>query len=127
PVFIALQGTIERFEIPIEPFSDLLVAFRQDQSVRRYPTWDAVLEYCRYSANPVGRLVLYLCGYRDHDRQALSDFTCTALQLANFWQDVSVDYAAGRSYLPEEDMRHYTVAQRDSAATQNTASFRERM
>src|SRR5881396_1583542 len=100
PVFIALQGTIERFEIPIEPFSDFLVAFRQDQTVKRYPNWDAVLGYCRYSANPVGRLVLYLCGYRDEQRQRLSDATCTALQLANFWQDVSRDLEIGRIYIP---------------------------
>ena len=113
PVFIALQGTIERFEIPIEPFSDLLVAFRQDQSVRRYPTWDAVLEYCRYSANPVGRLVLYLCGYRDHDRQALSDFTCTALQLANFWQDVSRDLDKDRIYIPADLMASKGLGEAD--------------
>ncbi len=79
---------------------DLLTAFRQDQTVTRYPTFDDLLGYCRYSANPVGHLVLYVCGYRDAERQALSDFTCTALQLANFWQDVSVDYAKGRIYLP---------------------------
>src|SRR5438128_646938 len=83
-VFIALQGTIEKFQIPIEPFSDLVTAFRQDQTVLRYANWNEVMEYCRYSANPVGRLVLYLCGYSDNERQLLSDFTCTALQLANF-------------------------------------------
>src|SRR5207245_4583563 len=86
-----------------------------------------LLGYCRYSANPVGHLVLYLCDYRDAERQALSDFTCTALQLANFWQDVSVDYAKGRIYLPLEDMQHYKVSERDIAATQNTASFCEMM
>ena len=80
-----------------EPFADLLTAFRQDQTVHRYATWDDVLEYCRYSANPVGRLVLYLCGYRDAERQRLSDATCTALQLANFWQDVSRDLKKGAS------------------------------
>src|SRR5580704_12776712 len=89
PVFIALRQTITACEIPMEPFSDLLVAFRQDQTVHRYATWEGVLGYCQYSANPVGRLVLYLCGYRDAWRQQLSDATCTALQLANFWQDVS--------------------------------------
>src|SRR5881397_59928 len=109
------------------PFADLLKAFRQDQTITRYPTFNDLLGYCRYSANPVGHLVLYLCGYRDAERQALSDFTCTALQLANFWQDVSVDYAKGRIYLPLEDMQHYKVSERDIAATQNTASFCEMM
>ena len=102
PVFIALHGTIEQFELPIEPFSDLLTAFRQDQNVRRYANWDAVMDYCRYSANPVGRLVLYLCRYRDRERQNLSDFTCTALQLANFWQDVSRDLGKDRIYIPAD-------------------------
>jgi len=102
PVFIALRGTIAAFHIPIEPFSDLLIAFRQDQTIRRYPTWQDVFDYCRYSANPVGRLVLYLCGYDDAERQKLSDATCTALQLANFWQDVSRDLQKGRIYIPLE-------------------------
>jgi squalene synthase HpnC len=102
PVFIALRGTISALDIPMEPFSDLLVAFRQDQTVKRYATWDHVFDYCRYSANPVGRLVLYLCGYRDVERQRLSDATCTALQLANFWQDVARDLEKGRIYIPLE-------------------------
>ena len=80
---------MREFDIPREPFADLLTAFRQDQTVTRYPTFDDLLGYCRYSANPVGHLVLYLCGYRDAERQQLSDYTCTALQLANFWQDVA--------------------------------------
>jgi phytoene synthase len=84
----------------MEPFADLLVAFRQDQTVKRYATWDEMIGYCRYSANPVGRLVLYLCGYKDAERQRLSDATCTALQLANFWQDVSRDLKIGRIYIP---------------------------
>ena len=100
PVFVALADTIARFEIPAEPFADLLTAFRQDQRTRRYPDWQALLEYCRYSANPVGRLVLYLCGYRDAGLQRLSDATCTALQLTNFWQDVSRDLDKGRIYIP---------------------------
>jgi squalene synthase HpnC len=100
PVFIALRETILAKDIPKQPFADLLRAFRQDQIVKRYPTWDAVLNYCVYSANPVGRLVLYLCGYRDEQRQRLSDATCTALQLANFWQDVSRDLEKGRVYIP---------------------------
>ena len=100
PVFIALRETVASFDIPLQPFSDLLRAFRQDQTVHRYPTWDSVLEYCRYSANPVGRLVLCLFGYRDPKRVALSDYTCTALQLANFWQDVSRDLDKDRIYIP---------------------------
>jgi squalene synthase HpnC/squalene synthase HpnD len=100
PVFVALRQTIVEKDIPKQPFADLLKAFRQDQTVKRYPNWDAVLGYCVYSANPVGRLVLYLCGYRDEERQCLSDATCTALQLANFWQDVSRDLDIGRIYIP---------------------------
>jgi squalene synthase HpnC len=100
PVLIALRETIIAKDIPIKPFSDLLCAFRQDQRVQRYATWDEVLDYCVYSANPVGRLVLYVCGYRDEERQMLSDFTCTALQLTNFWQDVSRDLEKGRIYIP---------------------------
>ena len=112
-VFIALKQTIEKFQIPVQPFSDLLTAFRQDQVVRRYSTWNEVLDYCRYSANPVGRLVLYLCGYSDSDRQALSDFTCTALQLANFWQDVSRDLDKDRIYIPRELMTAYAINEDD--------------
>jgi squalene synthase HpnC len=100
PVFVALRETILAKDVPKQPFADLLKAFRQDQVVKRYPTWDSVIDYCVYSANPVGRLVLYLCGYRDEQRQRLSDATCTALQLANFWQDVSRDLEKGRIYIP---------------------------
>src|ERR1700731_1746998 len=100
PVFVALRETIVAKDIPNQPFADLLTAFRQDQIVKRYSTWDAMLGYCVFSANPVGRLVLYLCGYRDEQRQRLSDATCTALQLANFWQDVSRDLEKGRIYIP---------------------------
>jgi len=111
PVFIALRETICVCRIPREPFADLLKAFRQDQTVTRYPTFDDLLGYCRYSANPVGRLVLYVCGYGDAARQQLSDYTCTALQLANFWQDVAVDSGKGRLYLPLEDLRVFGVAE----------------
>jgi squalene synthase HpnC len=100
PVFVALRETIVAKDVPQQPFADLLKAFRQDQLVKRYPTWASVIDYCVYSANPVGRLVLYLCGYRDEQRQRLSDATCTALQLANFWQDVSRDLEKGRIYIP---------------------------
>ena len=100
PVFVALRGTVERYEIPLEPFDRLIRAFEQDQTVTRYETFDGVLNYCVNSANPVGHLVLYLCGYRDAERQRLSDYTCTALQLANHWQDVTVDLKKDRIYLP---------------------------
>lgn len=123
PVFVALAETVRQFDIPQYEFSDLLTAFRQDQTVTRFETFNDVLGYCHYSANPVGHLVLYLCGYRDAERQQLSDFTCTALQLANFWQDVSVDYAKGRIYLPLEDLRHFGVSEQDIARNQNTSAF----
>jgi squalene synthase HpnC/squalene synthase HpnD len=113
PVLIALRETIRTNDIPFQPFSDLLRAFRQDQRVHRYPTWDSVLDYCVYSANPVGRLVLYLCGYRDEARQKLSDFTCTALQLANFWQDVSRDLEKGRIYIPLDALAEHGLTESD--------------
>lgn len=127
PVFVALSETVREFDIPRDPFSDLLKAFRQDQRVNRYSKFEDLLDYCRYSANPVGHLVLYLCGYRDEERQALSDFTCTALQLANFWQDVSVDYSKGRIYLPLEDLERFGVGESHIAQQQNTPSFRNLM
>jgi len=113
PVFTALRGTTLKYGIPQQPFSDLIRAFVQDQKVARYESWDGVLDYCVYSANPVGRLVLYLCGYSDAERQHLSDATCTALQLANFWQDVIVDLTKDRVYIPLEVMQRnrYTVEQ----------------
>lgn len=100
PVFVALAGTAREYSLPVETFDDLIKAFEQDQTVTRYRSFTEVFDYCRYSANPVGRLVLGLCGYRDAERQALSDATCTALQLANFWQDVTVDLEKDRVYLP---------------------------
>ncbi len=110
PVFVALAGSAREFGIPIEPFADLLKAFRQDQEIHRYADWDSVLGYCRYSANPVGRLVLYLCGYRDPERQALSDAICTALQLANFWQDVARDLERDRIYIPMDMLQAHDVS-----------------
>ncbi len=125
PVFVALAETVRKFEIPMQEFVDLLTAFRQDQTVTRYQTFVGLLGYCRYSANPVGHLVLYLCGYRDNERQQLSDYTCTALQLANFWQDVSADYGKGRVYLPLEDLRRFSVSEEEIRAGKNTPAFRE--
>lgn len=113
PVFVALEKTVTRHQLPKEPFAHLIQAFRQDQTIKRYQSWDQLFGYCRYSANPVGRLVLMLCGYRDAGLFALSDATCTALQLANFWQDVSIDLAKDRVYLPLEllDRHGCTVEQ----------------
>ncbi len=111
-LFAALSGTITRHEIPIQPFLDLIDAFEQDQRIRRYETFDELLNYCRRSADPVGRIVLYMCGYRDERRQALSDLVCTALQLANFWQDVRRDLIElDRVYLPAESMRKFGVSE----------------
>jgi squalene synthase HpnC len=112
PVFVALQATVLAKDIPKQPFADLLKAFRQDQVVKRYATWEGVLDYCVHSANPVGRLVLYLCGYRDEERQKLSDATCTALQLANFWQDVVRDLEKGRIYIPLDRASAHGVSER---------------
>jgi squalene synthase HpnC len=123
PVFVALAETVREFDIPKHEFSDLLTAFRRDQTITRFESFEDVLHYCHYSANPVGHLVLYLCGYRDAERQQLSDFTCTALQLANFWQDVSVDYGKDRVYLPLEDLRRFGVSEDDIANKQNTPAF----
>ncbi len=127
PVFVALAETVTEFEIPKHEFADLLTAFRQDQRVGRYETFDDVLGYCRYSANPVGHLVLYLGRYRDEERQRFSDYTCTALQLANFWQDVSRDYEKGRIYLPLEDLRRFGVREVAIRDGKNSAQFCEMM
>jgi len=123
PVFVALEGTAQKYNLPIGLFSDLISAFEQDQRVARYSNWDELFAYCRCSANPVGRLVLRLCGYADEERDRLSDSTCTALQLANFWQDVTVDFEKDRIYLPLDLLaRHgYTVG--DLAARRFNAAF----
>ncbi len=129
PVFVALGETIRACSIPKEPFADLLVAFRQDQTVTRFASMQEVLAYCRYSANPVGRLVLYACGEAGEadreERFRLSDLTCSALQLANFWQDVRVDFAKGRVYLPQDEMRRFGVTDETIAAGVATPAFRE--
>jgi squalene synthase HpnC len=127
PVFVALQPTVQRYGIPRQPFSDLIDAFVQDQTVTRYRDWDALFDYCRCSANPVGRLVLYLCGYSDAARQSLSDATCTALQLANFWQDVTVDLQKDRVYIPLEIMERHGYRLDELFARRFSPSFREVM
>ncbi|MGH7171008.1 MAG: squalene synthase HpnC [Gemmataceae bacterium] len=127
PVFVALQDTIRRFDIPPQLFLDLLTAFEQDQVVKGYDTFEQLLDYCRCSANPVGRLVLYLCESFEDERAILSDHICTALQLANFWQDVERDFAIGRVYLPREDRRHFEYGDDDLAARRFTSAFAELM
>jgi squalene synthase HpnC len=109
PVFVALHETIRACDLPRQLFSDLLIAFRMDQVKTEYETWNELLEYSHYSANPVGRLVLWVCGYRDESLALLSDKVCTALQLANFWQDVTEDADRGRRYLPAEAMAQFGV------------------
>jgi squalene synthase HpnC len=125
PVFIALADTVKRFDIPREPFKDLLVAFRSDVNFNGFETLDDLLGYSRYSANPVGRLVLYLFGHRDAERQRLSDLVCSGLQLANFWQDVAIDLGKGRIYLPRADMRDFGVTPADLAAHTSSHEFIE--
>lgn len=124
PVFLALQATAARRDLPIEPFANLLKAFVQDQLVTRYDDWEAVFAYCVNSADPVGRLLLMLCGYRDEERFRLSDKICTGLQLANFWQDVSVDLTKGRIYLPLALLRKHGVAEADIVARRDSPAFR---
>ena len=127
PVFVALKDTAARHPLPIEPFDDLIKAFEQDQTVTRYRDFDQLFEYCRYSANPVGRLVLGLCGYRDAARQQLSDATCTALQLANFWQDVIVDLEKDRVYLPLDVLERQGYPLEALAARRFDSRFRAAM
>ncbi len=116
PVYIALADTVQRHSIPIEPFSDLITAFIQDQNITRYDTHDQVIDYCCYSANSVGRLVLMLGGYRDEYLFELSDATCTALQLANHWQDVRRDWDKGRVYIPADVMEVHGYSHESLAA-----------
>ena len=122
-ILIALRETVREFGIPADEFLKLIDAFEQDQRITRYQTFDDLVGYCQRSADPVGRLVLYLCGYRDLERQQLSDFTCTALQLANFWQDVSNDLDRGRIYIPQEDLQRFRVPEADLLARRFSPDF----
>jgi len=125
PVFVALEGTVHKYNLPKQLFADLISAFEQDQRITRYANWLDLFGYCRCSANPVGRLVLRLCGYADEERDRLSDATCTALQLANFWQDITVDLEKDRVYLPLDLLdRHGYTLQELRASTFNPA-FRD--
>jgi squalene synthase HpnC len=127
PFMVALQQTIREFDIPIEPFRMLVEANRMDQTITRHQTYDDLERYCQHSANPVGHLVLYLFGYRDEERQALSDHTCTALQLTNFWQDIARDHEMGRVYLPVEDMERFGYTEDMLAAGEFNPQFRDMM
>lgn len=123
PVFVALRETIDACDLPKELFADLLRAFRQDQVKTEYETWEEAVEYSRDSANPVGRLVLLVCGYRDEGRALLSDRICTGLQLANFWQDVVEDAERGRRYVPAEYMDRFGVEDGQIAGRVFTPEF----
>ncbi len=112
-VFAALAETVERFQIPVELFQNLLAAFRSDLSTNRYETFDDVLAYCSNSANPIGRLMLMLFNYRSERLMELSDSLCTALQLTNFWQDISVDVKKNRIYIPQDDMEEFNYTEQD--------------
>lgn len=125
PVMVALRESIDAFDLPAEPLLKLIEANRMDQRSQRYPIYDDLLHYCDHSANPVGRLFLYLFGYRDEERQKLADATCTALQLANFWQDVARDYLKGRIYLPLEDMARFGYTEEELAQGVVTPEFRQ--
>ena len=127
PVMVALQDTIRRFDIPAEPFTRLIEANRIDQRQHRFSTYNDLLHYCRHSAEPVGRMVLYVLGYRDPERQTLSDATCTALQLANLWQDVRRDYQMGRIYIPQEDMARFGYSEEELTAGVVNDRFRSLM
>ncbi len=123
PVFVALQPTIAARGLSVQLFDDLIRAFERDQTQTRYADWADLLDYCVYSANPVGRLVLQLCGYHDEERARLSDFTCTGLQLANFWQDVHVDLEKGRIYLPLDLLARHGVAESEVLARRHSPAF----
>ena len=127
PCMVALQHTIRTFDIPREPFLKLVQANRMDQTTTRHPTYGDLEYYCQHSANPVGHLVLYACGYGDQERQRLSDYTCTALQLTNFWQDVARDFAMGRIYIPQEDMARFGYSEHDLAEGVVNQPFRDLM
>ena len=127
PVFVALARTASEFDLPAALFEDLLSAFAQDVTVRRYQSIDQLLDYCRRSANPIGRLVLMLFGYRDKQRHQWSDQICTALQLTNHWQDVAIDLDKDRIYLPQEDLSRFGLVVDDLFSRNPTDSFKRLM
>lgn len=113
PIFIALAETIRSQNLPIQLLHDLLTAFRLDVNTNRHQTFDDLLHYCTYSANPVGRLILHLFGYRDERLAQQSDAICSALQLANFWQDIAIDFSRNRIYIPQKDLEHFGIGLND--------------
>lgn len=127
PVFAPLAQAIARHQLPLVPFFDLLSAFEQDVTVKRYDDYAALLDYCSRSANPVGRLMLALYGASTPDNLRDADAICTGLQLVNFWQDVQSDWRRGRVYLPQQDLRQYGVAEADLAAGRITPQWRALM
>lgn len=127
PMLLAVQDTVRRCQIPPEPFLKLIHANRMDQEKTRFETYDELAFYCDHSANPCGRLFLYCAGYRDPELHALSDFTCTALQLTNFWQDIAIDWGKGRVYLPQEDLRRFGYSEEEIAAQVVNPAFVEMM
>lgn len=127
PIFVALRGTVKQFDLPIDPFEALIAAFERDQRRQRWDSFEALLSYCEGSANPVGRIVLMLFGYRDEERFRLADATCTALQLTNFWQDIAIDLGKGRIYLPQEDLRRFGVSEEDLREARCDGKFQNLM
>ncbi|HAL57198.1 MAG TPA: squalene synthase HpnC, partial [Bacteroidetes bacterium] len=127
PVFVALRETVDRFEIPRRLFQNLLFAFRSDVTTHRYETFDDLLHYCDNSANPIGRLVLLLFGYRGESLMLLSDAICTGLQLTNFWQDVLVDLEKDRVYIPMEDIREFGYSEEELFEKKFSAEFKDIM
>ena len=126
-IVAALAHSIRSLDLPIALFDDLLSAFGQDTMTKRYGSWSDVLDYCRRSANPIGRLVLRIGGYRHDDLDRSSDALCTALQLANHWQDVTIDLRRGRIYLPEDALRRFGVTESDLQSGRATEAFRALM
>lgn len=124
-IFLALGHSIRTLRLPVSLFEDLLSAFRQDVTVSRYERWSEVLDYCRRSANPVGRLVLRIAGRANEQRDRWSDAICTALQLTNFWQDLHIDYARGRIYLPDEERRRHGAREEELGAGRMTAGWQQ--
>jgi squalene synthase HpnC len=125
PVFLALKETMREFHIPIQLFKDLITAFKMDVTTKRHPDFEHLLYYCRHSANPVGRLVLHLFGYNQEPLMLLSDKICTALQLANFWQDVAVDLKKNRIYIPLNDMERFYYSEEQLFAREYNSQFKE--
>lgn len=127
PIFVALHNTIRLYGIPLKLFDDLLLAFLQDVNIKRYDSFDELLSYCCHSANPVGRIILHLFGYRQNELMLYSDSICTALQLTNFWQDVSVDLLKDRIYIPQNDLKQFQLEEADLFERRNRRNFEQLM